>query len=81
MAQRTARLRTPADFGLAIQQARLAQGLSQMELAEALDIPQSTISQLESGHSTIFLRRFLTIARELGLDLGATWESNDAPRD
>lgn len=80
MGRSTARLRVPGDFGLAIQQARLARGLSQSELAAELGIPQSTISQLESGKSTIFLRRLLAIARATGIEFSATWESDDAPR-
>lgn len=76
----TARLRTPADFGLALQQARIARGLSQTELATELDVPQSTISEMESGKSTIFLRRLLTIAAHTGIELTANWDAPDAPR-
>jgi transcriptional regulator with XRE-family HTH domain len=80
MSRNTARLRAPGDFGLAIQQARLARGQSQSGLAAELGIPQSTISQLEGGASTIFLRRLLTIARATGIEFSATWESDDAHR-
>lgn len=80
MSRSTARLRVPGDFGLALQQARLARGLSQSELAAELGIPQSTISQLESGKSTIFLRRLLAIARATGIEFSASWKSDDAPR-
>lgn len=75
-----ARLRTPMDFGLALQQARLARGLSQTELAAELDLPQSTISEMENGKATIFLRRLLEIAGHTGLELSASWEVDDAPR-
>ena len=78
MTRRTAHLRAPADFGLALQQARLDRGLTQEQLAEMLDLPQSTISAMENGKSTIFLRRFLTLARATGIELAATWESDDA---
>lgn len=80
MTEHSARLRAPADFGLAVQQARLARGLSQTELAAELDVPQSTISEIENGKATIYLRRFLSIARATGLELTATWEGADAPR-
>lgn len=80
MARHTARLRAPADFGLALQQARLARGLSQSELAEELEVSQSTISELESGKATIYLRRLLSIARATGLEFSASWEGEDAPR-
>ena len=76
----TARLRTPADVGLALQQARLARGLSQTELAALLGLPQSTISEMESGKSTIFLRRLLSIAAQTGVELTASWEPSDASR-
>src|SRR5660398_154674 len=56
MSKRTARLHAPADFGLAIQQARLDRGMSQQQLAKHLSVPQSTISEIEAGKSTIYLR-------------------------
>ncbi|MCB1280952.1 MAG: helix-turn-helix transcriptional regulator [Salinibacterium sp.] len=78
MAIHTAQLRAAGDFGLAIQQARLERGLSQNDLANVVGVPQSTISQLESGASTIFLRRLLTIARATGVEFTATWGGEDA---
>lgn len=80
MAQQSARLRAPGDFGTVLLQARLAQGLSQTELAQRLGIPQGTISELENGKSTIFLRRLLAVARETGIDFHATWDDDNAPR-
>lgn len=80
MTKHTARLRAPGDFGLALQQARLARGLSQSQLAKELDVPQSTISEIESGKATIYIRRLLSIARIAGVEFAATWEDDDAPR-
>lgn len=80
MTKRTARLHAPADFGLAIQQARLTRGMSQEQLAGLLGIPQSTVSEIESGKSTIYLRRLLSLARATGIDFTATWGDDDAPR-
>ena len=80
MTDHTARLRAPADFGLALQQARVARGVSQTELAAELGVPQSTISAIESGKSTIYLRRLLMIARATGIEFTATWGEGDAPR-
>ncbi|QTX03334.1 helix-turn-helix domain-containing protein [Agromyces archimandritae] len=77
---RIARLHAPADFGLAIQQARIGRGLTQQELADLLGIPQSTVSEIESGKSTIYLRRILSLMRETGVELTATWEDEHAPR-
>lgn len=78
MTKRTARLRTPADFGLAIQQARMAHGVSQSDLAEELGVTQSMISEIESGKSTIYLRRLLSLARATGIEITATWGDGDA---
>lgn len=81
MATYSARLRAPADFGLALQQARFARGVSQTELALELGLPQSTISAMESGKTTIYLRRLLTLARATGIEFTATWnEGPAAPR-
>ena len=77
MSEHTAKLRTPGDFGLAIQQARLDRGLSQTELAAELGVPQSTISQLENGKSTIYLRRLLAIGQATGLEFSAIWGERD----
>lgn len=79
MAVRNARLRAPADIGLAVQQARLARGMSQSELAAELGILQSAISEIEAGKSTIYLRRLLSIARVTGLELTASWEDDHEP--
>ncbi|MCL2422941.1 MAG: helix-turn-helix domain-containing protein [Micrococcales bacterium] len=79
MTPHTAHLRAPADFGVVLQQARLSRGLSQARLAAELNLSQSEISEIESGKSTIYLRRLLTIARATGVELTATWQDADAP--
>ncbi len=81
MPRYTARLRVPADIGLALQQARLAQGRTQAELGEDLGVSQSTISAIEAGQSTILVRRILEMARETGLEFSASWEVPDASGD
>lgn len=78
--ERHARLRTPADVGLALQQSRIASGKTQAEIAAELDIPQSTVSELESGKVTIHLRRILEMARATGLEISASWSDDHAPR-
>lgn len=80
MTTRTAQLRTPAAIGLALREARLSQGLTQAELAADLEIPQSTVSELEAGKATIHIRRILSMAQALDLSLTATWDDPDAPR-
>ncbi|HEV8013517.1 MAG TPA: helix-turn-helix transcriptional regulator [Pontimonas sp.] len=74
-----AQIRTPGDVGLALQQARLEKGLTQMQLAELVGEPQSTISQLESGSATIYLKRLLALAKALDLELTAAWELTGEP--
>ncbi len=78
MAKHTARLRAPADFGLAIQQARLSRGLSQNELAVQTSLRQSTISEIESGKATIYLRQLLELARATGVEISASWGEDEA---
>jgi transcriptional regulator with XRE-family HTH domain len=77
----SARLRAPADFGHALQQARATRGISQAELAVELGIPQSMVSEMETGKSTIYLRRLLAMSRATGVELTATWGDPDAARD
>ncbi|WP_328528740.1 helix-turn-helix domain-containing protein [Nocardioides sp. NBC_00368] len=75
------RLRVPADFGLALQQARLGRGMTQADLAREVGVPQSTISEIEAGKSTIFMRRLLDLMQATGVELSATWEDEaDAAR-
>lgn len=75
------RLRVPADFGLALQQARLGRGMTQADLASEVGVPQSTISEIEAGKSTIFMRRLLDLMQATGVELSATWEDEaDAAR-
>lgn len=69
-----ARLNAPADFGLAVQQARLEAGLSQADLAERLQLSQSAVSEIESGKTTIYLRRLFDLMHELDIELSASWE-------
>lgn len=77
MTRYTARLRAPADFGLAIQQSRMSRGWSQTELAEQTDLRQSTVSEIECGKATIYLRQFLELARSTGLEINASWDDPD----
>ncbi len=78
-------LRAPADFGLTIQQAGMACGLPQAQLAAELDISQSAVREVESGKSTNHLRRILELARLTSVEFAATWEQqledSDAARD
>lgn len=81
MAKHQARLRAPADFGPAVQQARMARGMSQSQLAGELGVTRSTISEIEGGKSTIYLRRILAIARATGIEFTASWGDDHATGD
>lgn len=61
-----ARLRTPEDAGIVMQQARLAAGLTQRELAERLGISQRYVWEMESGKDSPALRRLLDALEATG---------------
>ncbi|KAB1867697.1 helix-turn-helix domain-containing protein [Microbacterium algeriense] len=72
------KIRAPGDIGLVIQQARLAQGLSQTALAESLGMSQRAVSEIESGTPTIYMRKIFDLLRATGVQLSAQWEDDDA---
>jgi len=51
----------------ALKQARKAQGVTQMQLAEALGRPQSFIAKIESGERRLDVVEFVHLARLVGL--------------
>lgn len=54
--------------------AREAKGLSQRQLAEQLEVPQSTLSKIEAGERRIDMVEYIIIAQALGAgpnDIGA----------
>ena len=71
------------NLGLRIRRRREQLGLSQMELAKLAEIPQSRISELESGARTqMSLQNLRSMARALGVSadyLLDTWEDGEAP--
>ncbi|GGE74330.1 helix-turn-helix domain-containing protein [Nesterenkonia cremea] len=74
MVRVTAAVQAPADLGLALQQARMEQGLSQMQLAEQLGISQRSVSEIESGKPTIYIRKVFEMMRATGMELTASWD-------
>ena len=62
---------SPQALGRLLQQARLAQGLTQQQVAEELGISQSYVSELESGKTSLALVRIFEIMRLTGMKLGA----------
>lgn len=70
---------SPQALGRLLQQARLAHGLSQQDVAEQLAISQAYVSELESGKSSLALTRIFEIMRLTGMKLTA--EVPEARRD
>ncbi|WP_258070270.1 helix-turn-helix domain-containing protein [Clavibacter michiganensis] len=68
---RTAPIKDPTTLGLVLREARLQSGLTQRELATALDVRQSYIAEMELGKSIKALERLFDFARETGLTLTA----------
>ena len=71
------------NLGLNIRRRREQLGLSQMDLSKRAEIPQSRISELESGARTqMSLYNLRSLARALGVSadyLLDTWEDGEAP--
>jgi len=71
------------DLGLNIRRRREQLGLSQMEISKLAEIPQSRISEWESGTRTqMSLHNLRSLARALGVSadyLIGTWEDGEAP--
>lgn len=62
-------IRTTQDFGQAIRDARLTQGLRQIDLAAASACGERFIIDLERGKPTCELEKALIVARMLGIAL------------
>lgn len=53
-----------------IREWRLARGVKQWELAEALGIKQNAISRMENGDRAVSMERYRQVAKHLGVDIG-----------
>lgn len=73
VSKQAATIHSPADLGMALQQARLAAGLSQRELSARTGITQSAISNLEAENYTLYAERLFTLFRECGVTITAEW--------
>lgn len=65
-------VRRPSDLGLAIAEARAAQGLTQAELAEATGLERTYLARMETGLSVLLLERTLRVLRRLGAEVTVT---------
>lgn len=64
-------IRTPADLGAVIRQARKRQGMTQAELCDLCGVSVTYLSELERGKATAELGKALHVAAMLGIDLTA----------
>ncbi len=55
-------------IGACLRQARKESGLTQVELASRLTLPQSFVSKLESGERSLHVSEFFTYAAALGVE-------------
>ena len=60
---------SPTDIGLALREAREAQGLTQAQLADLAGVGVRFISELERGKATIELGRALHVLHVVGVDV------------
>ena len=56
---------------------RTARGLSQQELAEALDVSRQTINSIETGRYTPSLPLAIALARYFGTTVEEVFDAND----
>jgi len=70
---------SPQALGRLLQQSRLAQGLSQQQVADRLGISQSYVSELESGKTSLALMRIFEIMRLTGMTLEAEIPEGPTP--
>lgn len=55
-----------AALGIAVQQSRMAAGVTQRELADRLGVSQRYVWELESGKESLVLSRLFEMLRETG---------------
>jgi len=65
-------VRSPRMAGALVRKARLAQGLTQKELAARMNVRQATISKLESGEPATRMAVLFDALAALGLELTMT---------
>jgi putative transcriptional regulator len=60
-----------------VRELRTARGLSQQELAEALDVSRQTINSIETGRYTPSLPLAIALARYFGTTVEEVFDAND----
>ena len=64
-------IRAPEDLGRTIAEARRQRGLTQEDLARAVNLDRTYLARLEAGQSTILIERTLLLLQELGVRIEA----------
>lgn len=67
----------PQSLGRLVQQSRVSAGLTQVELAQELGISQRAITDIETGKSTIQMRRLFDLLKMTGASLSGDWDTAD----
>lgn len=62
-------VRCGGDLGKALNETRRNRGLTQMQLAEQMNVDQAYLARLERGHSVLLLDRVVLTLRMLGADI------------
>lgn len=75
MSTRRFAVRSGADIGRMIAEARRMRGLTQAELAGRVDIERTYLARLESGNSTLQIERILDLLRTLGVTVQGTLDT------
>lgn len=78
MSTRRYQIRSTADIGRTLAEARLHKGLTQQQLADQAGIERTYLARLEAGHTVKQLERFVSLLREVDVDLYAVERPHDA---
>jgi len=70
--QRQMTVRTGADLGAALAEARRARSLTQQQLAESVNLDRTYLAKIEAGTSVQMLDRTLRLLRRLGAEVTVT---------
>lgn len=73
---RSVRIRDPRTLGNVLREARMANGMTQRELADELGVSQPYIVGLESGKGTKAIERLLQYAQATGVGIYLELESS-----
>ncbi|ANJ25478.1 helix-turn-helix domain-containing protein [Agromyces aureus] len=75
-----ARIDTPQSLGIALQQARMASGMTQRDLAQQLGTTQKYIWELEQGKESVAVTRLFEALRATGATVTVTIPEGDDGR-